>query len=72
MCSPREGGGLCCKVDELINYVIQSDMYKNLKFVLVGDDDYFYRVDRILLWLSYIDHANISHVPLLANGFTSM
>jgi hypothetical protein len=40
-----------------------------LIYKYLGDDDYFYRVDRVLTWLSYIEHAGVSHVPVISNGF---
>ena len=38
--------------------------------MFLGDDDYYYRVDRIFLWLSYVAHSDVNHLPLVANGFT--
>ncbi len=70
--SATSGDGICCKVDELFNYLLKrKEIYHNIKYAIVGDDDYYFRVDRVMEWLSYIDHANISHIPLLSNGFTA-
>lgn len=70
-CSPYSG--LCCKVDELVRYLTHEapNVYSTLKYAIVGDDDYFFRVDRVLLWLSYVERANISSIPLISNGFAA-
>ena len=68
--NPSTSDGICCKMDELIRYltVFRKDIYTHTKYVLFADDDSYFRVDIVLRWLSYIEHANISHVPLMANG----
>lgn len=65
-------GNFCCKVEDVVRYLAYTEpyVYKNIKYALIGDDDYYFRVDRIMEWLSYVDNAHISHLPLIANSFT--
>ena len=67
--NPSTSDGICCKMDELIRYLtaFRKDIYAHTKYVLFADDDSYFRVDIVLRWLSYIEHANISHIPLIAN-----
>lgn len=67
--NPSTSDGICCKVDELIRYltIFRKELYIHTKYVLFADDDSYFRVDTVLRWLSYIEHANISHIPLVAN-----
>lgn len=67
-CASSPGPPICCKLDELINFLFLSDIYPNIKFVLISDDDSYWRVDRVMEWLSYINKANISHIPLIGNS----
>lgn len=67
--NPSTSDGICCKVDELIRYltIFRKELYIHTKYVLFADDDSYFRVDMVLRWLSYVEHANISHIPLIAN-----
>lgn len=70
--SSNLSGNFCCKIEELIRFLVYSrpELYRTIKYAFVGDDDYYYRVDRIMVWLSYLERANVSHIPLLSSGFT--
>ena len=70
--NPSTSDGICCKVDELVNYLVnvQTELFnQHIKFALVCDDDSYWRVDRVLQWLSWVDKANLSHLPLVGNSF---
>jgi hypothetical protein len=36
--SPSSSGGICCKVDELVNYIVnvRADLSKYLKYAIIG------------------------------------
>lgn len=62
-------GGMCCKVDEVINFLVFGvpDLYKRTKYLVFGDDDSYYRVDQLLKWIADVDSSKISHLPLIGN-----
>jgi hypothetical protein len=61
--------GICCKVDESINYLVRGrpELFAHTKFVLQCDDDIFWRTDQTLKWLATLDKANYSDLPLIGN-----
>jgi hypothetical protein len=62
--------GPCCKVDDLLNYLLtdRADYYAKIKYVLHGDDDTYFRGDQVMRWLAAIENSGISHLPLISNG----
>lgn len=51
--------GPCCKVDDLINYIMNDrpEFGASLKYALHCDDDTFWRADQVLKWLAAIDKS---------------
>lgn len=63
--------GPCCKLDDGLNFVanLATDLFPDVKFLLHGDDDVFWRADQTLRWLAAIKNSGISDVyPLVANA----
>lgn len=63
--------GICCKVDVLFQFIMKyrQELYNNMKFVTLSDDDTFWRADQLLYWLSILNKANVSStLPIVANG----
>lgn len=62
--------GPCCKVDDMINYITNDrpDFFANIKYILHGDDDTFFRVDQVMKWLATVDKAGLDDLPLTANA----
>lgn len=62
--------GPCCKVDDLFNYLINDrpDLFREIKFVLHGDDDSFFRADEIMRWLAKVDKSGFNHLPIISNA----
>lgn len=62
--------GICCKVDEAINYLVEArpEIYKKSKFIIQSDDDMFWRVDKLFQWLAAVDKAGLESIPWIANG----
>lgn len=61
--------GLCCKIDDLVSFLVHSRpaTFHKIKYSFIADEDYFFRVDRVLAWLGHIDKSNHTHLPLIAN-----
>lgn len=64
--------GLCCKVDASLQYLLldRGDIYQHTKYVLVGDDDEYYRIDQLFRWLSLLEKTNISDNPIIGKIYT--
>jgi len=63
--------GICCKVDEAINYMvnIRKDLFKDIKYFLLADDDVYWRPDQTLRWLAAVEKSGVSdRYPIIANG----
>lgn len=62
--------GPCCKVDAVIDFLANRKpaVYERLKFMLLSDDDQYWRPDQALRWLASVQRSGISDVyPLTAN-----
>lgn len=65
--------GICCKVDEAIHFVAEAaELFSHLKYLILADDDTYFRVDEIFRWLSYIDKSNIDHLPIIGGVDTGL
>ena len=62
--------GICCKVDEAINYLvnIRTDLFPHIKFMLHSDDDTYWRPDQVMKWLAAVDKSGANEYPLIANA----
>lgn len=62
--------GICCKVDSALQFVTfyGAELFRNIEYVVIGDDDEYWRVDQLLKWLYLVHHANISHIPIIGNN----
>eukprot|EP01038_Epipyxis_sp_PR26KG_P006280 gene6280-8648_t len=59
--------GICCKVDESINFITNyPEIYSHMKFFVQADDDTYFRPDQLLRWLASIENSGINHFPLVA------
>lgn len=66
--------GICCKVDDAINFLTNEhiQLFKHTKYLLQSDDDTYWRVDQLLMWLSAVDKALTQYgivdtIPLIGN-----
>ncbi len=62
--------GPCCKVDDILNYLVNEQtepLLSEVKYVFHCDDDTFFRGDQIMKWLESVEKAGISHFPIVAN-----
>lgn len=61
--------GICCKVDESINYLVnvRPDFFKGIKYMLHSDDDTYWRPDQVLKWLAAVENSGASKYPLISN-----
>ena len=62
--------GPCCKVDDMINYLVNenTELFKNIKFLLHADDDTYFRADQVLRWLAAVEKSGYNDYPLTANA----
>ena len=62
--------GICCKFDESLNFlkINRKHLFSHMKYLIHSDDDTYFRVDEVLRWLSLVEKANISHLPIIGNG----
>jgi hypothetical protein len=61
--------GPCCKVDEMLNFIGNEspELFASLKYLLLADDDTFFRADQTMKWLASIENAGVGHFPLVGN-----
>lgn len=61
--------GICCKFDETINFVANSNptLFAKTKYLIQSDDDTYWRTDQLMRWLASIENAQVSHLPLVMN-----
>ena len=59
--------GICCKTDEIFNFLVETKLYSRLKYVLHCDDDMFWRPDQFLRWLAILDKTEVANLPLVGN-----
>ena len=66
--------GPCCKVDEGISSIISDHpkLFKNVKFLIHGDDDTYWRGDLVMKWLAKINNAGLDDFPIIANKVSDM
>lgn len=59
--------GICCKVDVGFQFVRNyiHDIYAIMKYLIVCDDDIYWRGDRLLNWLSMLDSANVDNIAIV-------
>lgn len=64
------GPGPCCKVDDLFTYLMvdRPDLFAHTKYALHCDDDTYWRVDQVLVWLAAIENSGMNTFPIIANG----
>lgn len=71
-CLPTGGGGPgpCCKVDELFTYLMidRPDVYSHTKYAIHGDDDNFFRVEQVLMFLARLEKIGLSTIPIVGNS----
>lgn len=69
-----ESDGICCKVDEAMQYLVsvRAELFSSLRYVMLADDDTYFRVDQLLNWLSYVDKRVDSNLPIVGNGIPSI
>lgn len=62
--------GICCKVDESINYLVNQrpEFFKGIKYMLHSDDDTYWRPDQALRWLAALENSGAGKYPLVANA----
>ena len=62
--------GPCCKVDDMIHYLVNDrpELFRSIQFVLHSDDDEYWRGDQVLRWLAALFHSGINHLPIVANN----
>jgi hypothetical protein len=53
--------GICCKIDEAIDFLVNENptLFNQIKYVMEGDDDTFFRPDQVLRWLSLVEKSGI-------------
>lgn len=58
---------LCCRTDVLLYFIktYLNDVYDQMKYVTLADDDIYWRADTLLSWLYLVDQANVSHIPII-------
>eukprot|EP01036_Dinobryon_divergens_P033772 gene33772-43641_t len=63
------GKGICCKNDDAINFLVEHpNLFSHSQFVIVGDDDVYFRGDQMLRWLAAVARSGINHLPIVANS----
>jgi hypothetical protein len=62
--------GICCKTDSALQFAAfyDEEFFRDIEYVVLSDDDEFWRVDQFLKWLYLVDYANVSNVPLIGNN----
>ncbi len=62
--------GPCCKVDDAFNFLVNDNpkLFRQIKYVLHGDDDTYFRPDAVLDWLSHVEKAGVSDFPMVGNS----
>jgi hypothetical protein len=62
--------GICCKVDAGLDFIINEHpvLFSNLKYLIEGDDDDFFRPHQILQWLAAVEQSGLHDHPLIANA----
>lgn len=61
--------GPCCKIDELLNFLINDSpqLFATTKYLIQADDDTYWRVDQVMRFLAVLEHAGLSHLPIIGN-----
>ena len=50
-----KGRGICCKNDDVINFLVEHpNLFAHSQFVIVADDDVYFRGDQMLRWLAAV------------------
>jgi hypothetical protein len=62
--------GPCCKVDEMINFLGNENpqLFKRMKYLMLADDDTFFRPFQLMKWLAAIENSGVGHFPLVGNS----
>lgn len=57
------GKGICCKNDDAINFLVEHpNLFSHSQFVIVADDDVYFRGDQMLRWLATVARCDITHL----------
>ena len=62
------GKGICCKNDDVINFLVEHpNLFSHSQFVIVADDDVYFRGDQMLRWLAAVARFDAPYHPCRNN-----
>ena len=63
-----KGKGICCMNDDAINFLVEHpNLFSHSQFVIVADDDVYFRGDQMLRWLAAVARFDAPYHPCRNN-----